>query len=229
MSCSTTTTARVSAASTQDIGGVLALGQRHAGGRFIDQQQRGSWPAACRFPAIASARATARPALRASCRQADLVRPAPRSVAHPRARPVEQHGERASGLSSAPSADCRAPSGPRTRWALELAAEPGARDLAFRHPQQRDGSSLAPEHRPSSGRVLPVTMSMKVVLPAPLGPMMARSSAGPISNDRLLIALNPSNETEKKPLRLQEAHSWGVRLLLTKRAGVARFVTTGGG
>jgi hypothetical protein len=50
--------------------------------------------------------------------------------------------------------------------------------------------------RPSSGRVLPVTISMKVVLPAPFGPMMARSSCPPISNDRLLIALNPSNETE---------------------------------
>ncbi len=41
---------------------------------------------------------------------------------------------------------------------------------------------------PSSGRVLPVTMSMKVVLPAPLGPMIARNSCGPIWNDRLRMA-----------------------------------------
>jgi hypothetical protein len=39
-------------------------------------------------------------------------------------------------------------------------------------------------------------MSMKVVLPAPFGPMMARSSAGPMEKDRLLIARNPSKVTE---------------------------------
>ena len=50
--------------------------------------------------------------------------------------------------------------------------------------------------RPLSGRVLPVTISMKVVLPAPFGPMMARSSAGWIENDRSLIARNPSKVTE---------------------------------
>src|SRR6056297_2252265 len=50
--------------------------------------------------------------------------------------------------------------------------------------------------RPSSGLVLPVTISMNVVLPAPFGPITARSSALAIWKDKLLIALNPSNETE---------------------------------
>ena len=53
---------------------------------------------------------------------------------------------------------------------------------------------------PSSGRVLPVTTSIIVVLPAPLGPMIARISPGSITSDRLFSALKPSNETVT-PLR----------------------------
>ena len=53
---------------------------------------------------------------------------------------------------------------------------------------------------PASGRVLPVTTSIIVVLPAPLGPMMARISPGSIAKDRLLSALKPSNDTVT-PLR----------------------------
>ncbi len=53
---------------------------------------------------------------------------------------------------------------------------------------------------PSSGRVLPVTTSIMVVLPAPLGPMMARISPGSTSSERLFSALKPSNETVT-PLR----------------------------
>src|ERR1700710_1903741 len=48
---------------------------------------------------------------------------------------------------------------------------------------------------PSSGLVLPVMMSIMVVLPAPLGPMMARISPGASGSDRLLMAWKPSNET----------------------------------
>ena len=48
---------------------------------------------------------------------------------------------------------------------------------------------------PSSGLVLPVMMSIIVVLPAPLGPMMARISPGASVSDRLLMAWKPSNET----------------------------------
>src|ERR1700712_5561484 len=48
---------------------------------------------------------------------------------------------------------------------------------------------------PSSGLVLPVMMSIIVVLPAPLGPMMARISPGWSISDRLLMAWKPSNET----------------------------------
>ena len=48
---------------------------------------------------------------------------------------------------------------------------------------------------PLSGRVLPVTTSIIVVLPAPFGPMMARISPGSMAKERLLSALKPSNET----------------------------------
>ncbi len=53
---------------------------------------------------------------------------------------------------------------------------------------------------PLSGRVLPVMMSIIVVLPAPLGPMMARISPGASSSDRSLMARKPSKVT-LTPLR----------------------------
>ena len=53
---------------------------------------------------------------------------------------------------------------------------------------------------PELGRVLPVITSIMVVLPAPLGPMIARISPGSISRERLFSALKPSNET-LTPLR----------------------------
>src|SRR5215475_7944854 len=57
---------------------------------------------------------------------------------------------------------------------------------------------------PLCGRVLPVTTSIMVVLPAPLGPMMARISPGSIVNDSSLSARKPSNETET-PSRYKSA------------------------
>ena len=48
---------------------------------------------------------------------------------------------------------------------------------------------------PLSGRVLPVMQSIIVVLPAPFGPMMQRSSPSSTASDRLFSALKPSNET----------------------------------
>ena len=48
---------------------------------------------------------------------------------------------------------------------------------------------------PVSGRVLPVMTSIIVVLPAPLGPMMARISPGSTISDSSLSALKPSKET----------------------------------
>ena len=49
---------------------------------------------------------------------------------------------------------------------------------------------------PSFGRVLPVMTSIIVVLPAPFGPMMARSSPGSTMSERLFSALKPSKVTE---------------------------------
>ena len=48
---------------------------------------------------------------------------------------------------------------------------------------------------PASGRVLPVITSIIVVLPAPFGPMMQRSSPGSTIRLRLSRALNPSKLT----------------------------------
>ena len=49
---------------------------------------------------------------------------------------------------------------------------------------------------PASGLVLPVTTSIIVVLPAPFGPMMARSSPAFTYRLRLSSALKPSKLTE---------------------------------
>ncbi len=48
---------------------------------------------------------------------------------------------------------------------------------------------------PASGRVLPVMTSIIVVLPAPLGPMMQRSSPRSIVSESALSALKPSKLT----------------------------------
>ncbi len=48
---------------------------------------------------------------------------------------------------------------------------------------------------PVSGRVLPVMTSIMVVLPAPLGPMMQRSSPSSMYRFRLFSALKPSKLT----------------------------------
>ncbi|MNJ54553.1 hypothetical protein D3C77_500000 [compost metagenome] len=48
---------------------------------------------------------------------------------------------------------------------------------------------------PLLGRVLPVITSIRVVLPAPLGPMMQRNSPTPMYRFSALSALNPSKLT----------------------------------
>ena len=48
---------------------------------------------------------------------------------------------------------------------------------------------------PASGRVLPVMTSIIVVLPAPFGPMMQRSSPALIDSDSAFNALKPSKLT----------------------------------
>ena len=70
---------------------------------------------------------------------------------------------------------------------LELAADPERRNLGF----VELGQIMAPveHHLALSGRVLPVMMSIIVVLPAPLGPMIARISPGWSISDRLRNAL----------------------------------------
>jgi hypothetical protein len=50
--------------------------------------------------------------------------------------------------------------------------------------EAREVDGLAEEARPASGRVLPVITSIIVVLPAPLGPMMQRSSPASMASER---------------------------------------------
>jgi hypothetical protein len=66
------------------------------------------------------------------------------------------------------------------RGLLELAADAQLGDLGS---LWRSRSMVLPKNTVrSSGRVLPVMMSIIVVLPAPLGPMMQRSSPGAMSS-----------------------------------------------
>ena len=81
---------------------------------------------------------------------------------------------------------------------LELAADAELGDLGL--VELGEVVRAVESTSPSSGRVLPVTTSIMVVLPAPFGPMMARISPGSTASDRLLSALKPSNETVT-PLR----------------------------
>ena len=77
---------------------------------------------------------------------------------------------------------------------LEFAADAELGDLGLVELGEIVGAFLE-KHSPESGRVLPVMTSIMVVLPAPLGPMIARISPGSMTNDNSLSALKPSNET----------------------------------
>src|SRR3954453_2626339 len=77
---------------------------------------------------------------------------------------------------------------------------------------------------PSSGLVLPVMMSIIVVFPAPLGPMMARISPGSRTSDRLLMAWKPSNET-CTPSRYSSAEVMRFCLISAARVAAASVST----
>ncbi len=80
------------------------------------------------------------------------------------------------------------------RGLLELAADAGLGDLAVRSGSSR--SMVWPNQaEPLSGRVLPVMTSIIVVLPAPLGPMMQRSSPASMYRVSLFSAWKPSKLT----------------------------------
>ena len=64
---------------------------------------------------------------------------------------------------------------------------------------------------PASGRVLPVMTSIIVVLPAPFGPMMQRSSPASIVSESLLSALKPSKLT-RDVVEVQDRAVRGVEL-----------------
>ena len=134
--------------------------------------------AACRSRATASGRATACPPATSRCgarpidlehlvdalalrrRQPRDQRLPERLVAGQRQLEVLEHGQVL-----------------EHRRLLELAADAGLRDLAARVSVSR--STFWPNQaEPASGRVLPVMTSIIVVLPAPFGPMMQRSSPG---------------------------------------------------
>ena len=79
------------------------------------------------------------------------------------------------------------------RRLLEFAADAEIGDRGLVETGQVDGTvevDLA-----LSGRVLPVTTSIIVVLPAPFGPMIARISPGSMTRDNSLSARKPSKVT----------------------------------
>src|SRR5215831_611465 len=55
--------------------------------------------------------------------------------------------------------------------------------------------------RPASGRSCPVNCAIKVVLPAPLGPISAWTSPRLIANDTLSVAVTPPNRFCKATVR----------------------------
>ena len=70
---------------------------------------------------------------------------------------------------------------------------PALRDFRLVHAREVDG--LAEEHLARVGPVLPVITSIIVVLPAPFGPMMQRSSPASIDSVSLFSARKPSKLT----------------------------------
>ena len=89
--------------------------------------------------------------------------------------------------------------------ALQLSLKAGTRALRL-HAERADGyldlvellgrrAGASGDVIPASGRVLPVITSIIVVLPAPLGPMMQRSSPASIESVSLFRARKPSKLT----------------------------------
>ena len=109
---------------------------------------------------------------------------------------------------SAPSAGRRrgraAPSGrapgSRTRSARRTPSASGTcgrcRGWRWRPRPAGSGRGRGSGPSPAVGRVLPVMTSIIVVLPAPFGPMTARSSPGSTMRERLFSARKPSKTTE---------------------------------
>src|SRR4029453_15843016 len=78
-------------------------------------------------------------------------------------------------------------------------------------------SSPAKMMRPAVGRSTPVTQLKNVDLPAPFGPMMARSSPGCTAMQTLLSAVSPSKRTVRPSVRRM-----GAALRLSAVAAVRR-------
>ena len=151
--------------------------------------------AACRSPATASGRATAcRPARRAAS-----VRPIMSSTSSMRSR-CWPAGARAAACQNDLSPGQRQLQVLEHRELLEhrrlleLAADAGLRRSRARSASAGRCSGRT-TRSPASGRVLPVITSIIVVLPAPFGPMMQRSSPGSTYSVSALSALKPSKLT----------------------------------
>src|SRR5262245_6816461 len=69
-------------------------------------------------------------------------------------------------------------------------------------------SSLSKTIRPAVGRSTPVTQLKNVDLPAPFGPMMARSSPGCTAMETLLSAVSPSKRTVRPSVCRMGAALW---------------------
>ena len=163
----------------QQLRGALGFLRRHAGHRLVDQQQLGllHQQHADLEPLLLPVRQRAGERVRAdrSARSTPSTSSMRSRSAGVRRR--DQHPPERLVARPAPARGSRTPSGTRT---------PSASGTCGRCRPARSPARSAPAGRsfwpnqaePSSGRVLPVITSIIVVLPAPFGPMMQRSSPG---------------------------------------------------
>ena len=196
MSCSTTTT-ECSPASDSSSSAVRSVSCGvMPGDRLVDQQQLRvlHQQHADLEPLLLAVRQRAARASSRCSRQADDLEHLVDAVALRRRQAGHAASSRTTCRRPAPARDSRTPSAART----PSASETFGRCRPARSPARSAsaGRCVRPNQAvPASGRVLPVITSIIVVLPAPFGPMMQRSSPGSTYSVSSLSALKPSKLT----------------------------------
>ena len=196
MSCSTTTSECSPSSAEEQLGGALGFLVGHAGHRLVEQQQ---------LRVLHQQHADLQPLLLAVAQQAGgalRARPSGGCASAPRrcGRAARRSGARTAtrARGDRPRArvrGSRTPSAARRPWASGTCGR--CRSARCRARFRRSRSMLEPKKMPCRRRafVLPVMQSIIVVLPAPLGPMMQRSSPTLMVSDSAFSALKPSKLT----------------------------------
>ena len=191
MSCSTTTSECRPASDMAELGGAHRLVVGHAGDRLVEQQQLRllHQQHADLQPLLLAVRQRAGEPVGCVGSELDQLQRLGDAVA--------RSASRAARCSVAPHAACRPSSrarGSRTPCAARTPSASGTcgrcRRARSRLRCRRVRSIVWPKNAlPASGRVLPVMTSIIVVLPAPFGPMMQRSSPTSIEQRQLVQRL----------------------------------------